>query len=47
MLNAATLATPCVGDVITIYKTRYRIQSEPVRDQHGLLWKCDVVKTCD
>ena len=35
---------PCVGDVVIVNQTTYRIQSEPVRDQHGLLWKLDVVK---
>ncbi len=38
---------PKIGDVITIDKSSYRIQSEPVRDLHGLIWKIDVIKVCN
>ncbi len=46
-VKCSDVTQPKVGDVIQVNQTQYTVQSEPVRDQHGLIWKLDVIKACD
>ena len=37
------IPTPGIGDRIEYDETVYRVQSEPIADQHRLIWTLDVV----
>ncbi|MCC3862590.1 head-tail joining protein [Pseudemcibacter aquimaris] len=43
-LLVSVVPNPQVGDGLTVGSVSYSIQGEPQKDQHGLIWKLDLVK---